>query len=502
MKSVRIDDLDSLAQLYGRFSRSLRLCRGFVAIAVLAFLAGIPVNLSLALFDPTVGVWTVANLLITLASVALHLSIAGFLVLLYVNWYIGIAACSVFSLRAAIIIGGFYLFLPVLGLSILALAHGNLANGYAAAIAFAVFFLFFVGLHPLLASARAKERRIFATQLGECRFFRPFGMLIRDLCRFSGLLVGSRLFPQKKVAAAAVMSAFLLEGVVYNGYNMLSRSQLERAMVLPAFLYEDRRTIDQTKWRPYLRRRYLRDPFRFLIGVPLFFVLVVPLVFGVAGYLRRFGLRRSMRNAELARVEDSRPPILFLRSFRDDQVTLSKAPLPLPLRFFDPGTQAGTLEGLLVRVMTSVGPVIAVGNPGEPIAPIGVARTYITNRPWEDVVSDLIREARLIIVGLDATPGVRWELNEIAAQGALEKTLVIVPPRLAGKGELSLGILASAGIVPTGIATVGGNDIGFLFEPAETLVALRSSLLSEIEYEVALRLALSRVPPPLPGLPR
>jgi hypothetical protein len=35
MKSIRIDDLDSLASLYGRFSRSLRIFRGQVAISFL-----------------------------------------------------------------------------------------------------------------------------------------------------------------------------------------------------------------------------------------------------------------------------------------------------------------------------------------------------------------------------------------------------------------------------------------------------------------------------------
>jgi hypothetical protein len=409
------------------------------------------------------------------AYLPLDIVCAVFVLSLGVNWYISLAACSLIAIRCAIIVGAIITLLPAVGmilisggrLEVLIWCIGGIGAGLV------IFWLFVSGLWPLLGRHRAQERRIFATQVGESRLFRPVGMLIRDLCRFTGLVVLPGRPKLKKMAIAAALFAFLFEGIAYHGYREVSWSFLERADKLAE--------LDSAGISNYLNTYRSRSlPGAYRAGAAF-------MLFAVARVLRRFALRRSRRTADAARFEDPRPPILFLRSFRDDQVTLAEAPLSYALRFFDPGTQAGTLEALLLRVMTPVGPLIAVGNPDEPIAPSGAARRYITDLPWEDVLRNLIREARLIVVGLDATPGVRWELNEIAAQAALEKTLVIVRPRLAGRGEVNLGILATVGIVPTGIATAGGKDIGFLFESDETLVTLTSNRVSELEYEVALR---------------
>src|ERR1700733_9080082 len=56
-----------------------------------------------------------------------------------------------------------------------------------------------------------------------------------------------------------------------------------------------------------------------------------------------------------------RPPILFLRAFRDDQVSLAAARLPLLMRLIDPGSIGGSLEELIVQEYTGLGPVVAIG---------------------------------------------------------------------------------------------------------------------------------------------
>jgi predicted dinucleotide-binding enzyme len=53
-------------------------------------------------------------------------------------------------------------------------------------------------------------------------------------------------------------------------------------------------------------------------------------------------------SADAAMLADPRKPVLFLRSFANDQISLSKAKMPWLLRFFDPGAVAGTLKELLV----------------------------------------------------------------------------------------------------------------------------------------------------------
>jgi hypothetical protein len=88
---------------------------------------------------------------------------------------------------------------------------------------------------------------------------------------------------------------------------------------------------------------------------------IVLLAFAAARWLRHRARRRALLSAEAARQLDRRPPILFLRAFRDDQVSLAAARLPLLTRLIDPGSIGGSLEELIVQEYTGLGPVVAIG---------------------------------------------------------------------------------------------------------------------------------------------
>jgi hypothetical protein len=479
LPSVRTVDIDPLVRLYGRFARSLRVFRGITGNAILMIIVPIfllylvPRYISLVWFGMFGTGWAALYVLLLLE---------------YVNVYASIAACSTSAIRNTIAL------CVVLMLVKVGLALGVVLNAgsrwlvlvlvaLGLALDFTLVGLVLHGLWPLLPSEHAEMRRIFASRLAESgRFRRSLAMLIRDLGRFAGMVIPPGRHPLGRIAVTAAITAFVLEGAVYWTYMELGWNVVKTARKVSMI------GLDQwSKWST-------RDEVLLLVVAlsgPLIALALGRSFFAIARALRRIALRRSLRSADAARRDDSRPPVLFLRSFRDDQVKLSGARLPFQLRFFDPGTEAGTLEALLLRVMTPVGPVIAIGNPSDPIPPLGAARSYLADRQWQDVVRNLIREARLVVVGLDDTQGLRWELSEIAAQGAFEKTLVIVPPQLAGKGERAFGLLSEAGLVPTSIATRVGYVIAFLFVRGESVLALKSNGVSELEYDVALRLALT-----------
>src|SRR5205085_4609358 len=90
-------------------------------------------------------------------------------------------------------------------------------------------------------------------------------------------------------------------------------------------------------------------------------------------------VQRSLRARDAREVmgQDSRPPILYLRSFGDDK---------------DP-----TCEDDLKSIVKAVGPFIAIGRPGERLQTPGADRMYVGDE-WQEVVTGLMREARLIIV--------------------------------------------------------------------------------------------------------
>ena len=125
---------------------------------------------------------------------------------------------------------------------------------------------------------------------------------------------------------------------------------------------------------------------------------------------------------------DDRPPILFLRSFYDDQVGLEAPSLSILGRFLNLMQSKKSLDVLLLEEGTEFGPVVAVGNPMDPIPRYGAARGYFSDGSWQDGVGRLAKESSRIVICIDITDGVEWELEHIARNNYFDKTLFIVHP--------------------------------------------------------------------------
>jgi len=199
---------------------------------------------------------------------------------------------------------------------------------------------------------------------------------------------------------------------------------------------------------------------------------------------------------------DGRPPVLFLRSFADDQVSLASARVPRYLRVVDPGIVRHRFEELLVSGFGSVGPLIAIGDPRDPRPPIGASRQYFGAGQWQDHVLHHMSGASAIVVSLSNTTALGWELDQIRVRGYVKKTLFIVPPALSG-GAREVWMTARRGGWHMDPARVpneqDGPDQGF---PQHILALwsngpdsgtiVGSSHLSELDYEMAVRLFVAR----------
>jgi hypothetical protein len=128
------------------------------------------------------------------------------------------------------------------------------------------------------------------------------------------------------------------------------------------------------------------------------------------------GRYAAVSAAEMRKTQPG-APIIFLRSFADDAVSF---------RVLLRGRVS--LEEELARGLSHYGPVIAIGAPGERLAPLGAARDYVSGAEWKARVKDMIVEARAIVMVMGNTPGLQWEIEAIAAAGLLHKLIVIVPP--------------------------------------------------------------------------
>lgn len=141
----------------------------------------------------------------------------------------------------------------------------------------------------------------------------------------------------------------------------------------------------------------------------------------------RWSKRLFQPTAEELLGKDQRPPILYLRPFKQDESRIN-APKPWLERLAPSYRPEKTLEESLVGFFGELGPVVAIGKPGEKVQPLGASRTYATNSEWQEKVRAMASKAALIVLVLGDTPGIDWELAEIPKQCGLSRLLILIPP--------------------------------------------------------------------------
>jgi hypothetical protein len=177
------------------------------------------------------------------------------------------------------------------------------------------------------------------------------------------------------------------------------------------------------------------------------FLIVLPILLFLLGGLVQHAVRRLVRfSLERLQRSDPRQPILFLRAFRDDQVTLNSERFSVFGRLLQLGRVQRNLDQLLLEEVTPYGPHVALGNPKDPFPPYGAARGYFANKDWRQAVVDLTQESRAIILCVDQTDGVWWEVDHVAKHGHTPKTLFLLSPkyRAAEENRLLLARLTQA----------------------------------------------------------
>ena len=152
-----------------------------------------------------------------------------------------------------------------------------------------------------------------------------------------------------------------------------------------------------------------------VIGLPLAWLLV------------GLGQMLIARSATTVLGRRSQRPILYLRSFGADA------------RWFDTWTdlfwmlafpgRSETAERSLAKSLRGVGPMIAIGKPGEMLPPSGAARMYVQHDRWQDVVVSLVKESQLVVLRIGSTTGFWWELEHVIKACNPQRILIYVPPQ-------------------------------------------------------------------------
>lgn len=254
-------------------------------------------------------------------------------------------------------------------------------------------------------------------------------------------------------------------------------------------------------------------------GMPgLYLFAFIGFPFAALG-LSRFAERRSARRAAARLGDDPRPPLVFLRSFNDDQVSLRGLPLTLMQLLLDPGWRKQNFDRLLLSECMSWAPPRALGRPEErdKVPPFGALRTYADEDPpgtppeqsdWRRLVRDFTSRARCVVMVFDErilSPGlgVGWELDHIGRHPKLaSKTLLVIHPGDARKkaGETHHQREARLRVIWERAATLAGfkvpdQVVGTLGVLPSTGSIFRGNRFNTSEYLLTLHAAIHQLDP-------
>jgi TM2 domain-containing membrane protein YozV/alkylhydroperoxidase/carboxymuconolactone decarboxylase family protein YurZ len=172
---------------------------------------------------------------------------------------------------------------------------------------------------------------------------------------------------------------------------------------------------------------------------------VLMAVLGVGAWrLWRKSRQYGALDADQAMARDPRPPVLYLRSFADDGAALI-GEQPSLMRLGAAVTALVTPEQEMADNLDAVGPVVAIGKPGESLPELGAARLYVSDDEWQAKVRELMALASLVVVRVGSSPGLLWEIEQALAHLPRQRLVLallggsVVAPALVERLTQTLG---------------------------------------------------------------
>jgi len=165
-------------------------------------------------------------------------------------------------------------------------------------------------------------------------------------------------------------------------------------------------------------------------------LLVGGLTLAVSGsVLLRHSRPRARVDPIRALARGGRAPVLYLRSFVDDEEAARTGDIPLPGMLQFVGFE--TREELFATVLGAFGPVVAVGRPDERLPPMGAVRLYFPSDTWQSAVARLMEQSRLVVIRLGEGEQLWWEFDHAVRHVPPQKVLALLPdqPLPAGLTE-------------------------------------------------------------------
>ncbi|MEQ1696263.1 MAG: hypothetical protein ABL901_10540 [Hyphomicrobiaceae bacterium] len=207
-------------------------------------------------------------------------------------------------------------------------------------------------------------------------------------------------------------------------------------------------------------------------------------IFPIGLFVSRIARRIMQRHADALILSGRYAPIVFLRSFQDENVRVA------PISYVRWVTRLfPRLEEVVLQTVAKMGPPIAIGLPGEKMRRLGAMRAYYDNHAWQPAFKDWVARAHLIVAMAGTTPWALWELRYIIEHGHAGKLILVFP---ATTNECSRWEKIATAIDGTPwhaawTATEPANVRTLAFGPGGKLQAITSAGSTQADYEFAVR---------------
>ncbi len=477
MTRTSVHSIDEIEKKYRAVQPFVRLFALYSQFAAAVALLAIPVGVAFLPTDARVSLGAVIVVIFALIATAVAIAFSAAIGMLN-----AVAATVLFALLAThaffslpFLISGLYIAAAVLGVIFETFSWiGLLVAIYEVSAVLFLLYLYWRGVIAIVSMYRMRdEDRTAMRRLGG-----------RFLLRALKLPPNLEFYAPRRVISIAVLA--LIASVLMGWAAILFA-------VLPVGLSQTAASLIQQRCVAGATGQQGAYCFGFALGPPFMAFVVVPAVFLCGSLVQRFGRSLSILPLEGLQQVDVRPPILFLRAFKDDQIPLRPEKLALLGWLLEYGNRKNNLDHMLLEEGSPYGPVVAIGSPNDRFPPYGAARGYFNNKTWQQAVAGLAQESAAIVVCVDATEGLWWEIEHLVANDLLVKVLFVVHPRYAGETantELASKLVRALGYDPSTLDLGVGSLLGVFRDTQGTLHIARSQTFSQAAYVFALRLFL------------
>lgn len=159
------------------------------------------------------------------------------------------------------------------------------------------------------------------------------------------------------------------------------------------------------------------DPGEFLFAVAYFglFAILMDLYYfsGRVVWIWRMDMSQREAQRSIASLRNACAPIVLLRSFEVDRHTFLGA----------------SLDEFLCRALVRTGaPVVSLGDPKGVVPTGGSIKIQATNEHWQEVVTELLKVSRAVVMVEGLTEGLQWEIENMKRYVPPSRFFVVTLP--------------------------------------------------------------------------